>query len=1337
MGKLVGKKTGQKTTAGKDVYITPEGERVSEKSVTIKFGENDFVNAPSIIDGIRYTEDEIRDMLLDGTMRPTSRHDTEEEAIKAAIRRSNNLNSGGMTPAEKAREQMRSMGLSAPYIGSRETRTEEEIARDRKTLAENVPVLGEAMLAKEIAGDVKDKDYIGAGLNTLALAAGVVPGPGKALSKGIRKFNKTRKAYKLAVQSEDKKLYPLFVNADKELPVGKWIEADFPDTAFTAPNGKVYVPTRGAERKPTKYFLEDKEITKREYNRLGPNAKPFARVEPGEVSKGTGDQVKIPNEETAEKLKDAGFPVSKPTKNAPHGTVLSVAARPGLHASQNPVATHLGPEDLIVTNSEKRKLIKAGVTPEAFKSKTFFYDENNKIVGKTKRKKLSKEELAKLKSKKVNYVKRRAEDQVFVEVEMADDVDYQSMLAKEGKTDINDRVPKGGSYRYSDGQADSDQWVVGGDMKITKVLSRAESRQLQKERGVVDLPYRDEVEEIIGRKFSKGGVVMDDYQLAKITDEPQNYATGGIAKQMEMFQDGGLMDEGGTVDPVSGNDVPPGSTQEEVRDDIPAQLSEGEFVFPADVVRFIGLEKLMKIRQQAKAGLKRMEEMGQMGNADEAIMPDDVPFTIDDLDMEDEEPLEFQLGGTVSKAGTGIAGYTTPNIPTTGVLPNPGNNPTGMPQPQFPIFQPMPFGTAQQPIQAASQQQQMLPNLSVQPGIPYYPGFTPFPPGFQPPPMNLPPTDPATGQLKLPTFYDMVGQPGAAGQATTDPDATKDATTPPATDVRSDDSGDGQSDNPGAGFVEPELGELDFSNLGNLGAEAKRAFTNLTDPIRELFGMESKLGDRKDAEAMAGLGSTPGSYLIGDIFESANRKTDAFGGSEKFGLTNPELRSATFKQAGAQLATLGITNPLTAIMKDLGILDFKVDDIGRAGFSGMNAALGSLGFTNRGQLFNNAQATLVGSAMAAAHAASIKGLSPTEIQAEYNKVLNTPAARQIQRNSYNTIKSSIAENMGKTSISDAELVTEMARVERTAIQDKETGFNRQTPRGSKPGQPADAEFRSNVITDRRGNAVVQERSKTKANPKGNPVLSEKGRRTKSRLDSTINQARTVRSLADRVAGVTQASGYPAGVTQRDFGRETVVESAAREAANRAQAERQAAARARADAAFAAAKADREERGDFGSDGQSDNESSPGGGYGSDQGTGGGGDMGVICLTEDMKVRRNGVIDFVTNVQVGDIVDYTKVTEVLHKHMREGYYVVNGELKITNDHPVLANGSWKLTEDLVLGDYINDVKVASIEYIEKVTPTVYIGTEADRYTVYTEGATYTVHGQYKNALKKAA
>ncbi len=48
MAETVGTKTEQKTSAGKDVYKTPEGESVSEKSVTIKFGDGAYVNAPSI-----------------------------------------------------------------------------------------------------------------------------------------------------------------------------------------------------------------------------------------------------------------------------------------------------------------------------------------------------------------------------------------------------------------------------------------------------------------------------------------------------------------------------------------------------------------------------------------------------------------------------------------------------------------------------------------------------------------------------------------------------------------------------------------------------------------------------------------------------------------------------------------------------------------------------------------------------------------------------------------------------------------------------------------------------------------------------------------------------------------------------------------------------------------------------------------------------------------------------------------------------------------------------------------------------------------------------------------
>ncbi len=91
-----------------------------------------------------------------------------------------------------------------------------------------------------------------------------------------------------------------------------------------------------------------------------------------------------------------------------------------------------------------------------------------------------------------------------------------------------------------------------------------------------------------------------------------------LADQMnKMLAEGGVMQEGGTVDPVSGNDVPVGAMQEEVRDDIDAKLSEGEFVFPADVVRFIGLQTLMKLRDKAKMGLQRMNDIGQMGNAEE------------------------------------------------------------------------------------------------------------------------------------------------------------------------------------------------------------------------------------------------------------------------------------------------------------------------------------------------------------------------------------------------------------------------------------------------------------------------------------------------------------------------------------------------------------------------------------------------------------------------------------------------------------------------------------------------------------------------------------------------
>jgi hypothetical protein len=152
----------------------------------------------------------------------------------------------------------------------------------------------------------------------------------------------------------------------------------------------------------------------------------------------------------------------------------------------------------------------------------------------------------------------------------------------------------------------------------------------------------------------------------------------------QLFAEGGMKDEGGTVDPVSGNDVPAGSLQNEVRDDIDAKLSEGEFVIPADVVRYIGLERLMKIRDEAKQGLSRMSEIGQMGNADqvenpEALHEDEEGFDseIDDIisevDGEQMGEQKFARGGVVKVPEAGKDILAKYNIQRTSVT-NPAND---------------------------------------------------------------------------------------------------------------------------------------------------------------------------------------------------------------------------------------------------------------------------------------------------------------------------------------------------------------------------------------------------------------------------------------------------------------------------------------------------------------------------------------------------------------------------------------------------------------------------------------------------------------------------------------
>ena len=174
----------------------------------------------------------------------------------------------------------------------------------------------------------------------------------------------------------------------------------------------------------------------------------------------------------------------------------------------------------------------------------------------------------------------------------------------------------------------------------------------------------------VGRGLSAKGTVIDISELVDQykVEEPRQFAEGGVVDDMDkqmkfaFMQEGGLTDDGTKVDPVSGNEVPAGSMAEEVRDDIPAQLSEGEYVVPADVVRYYGVKFFEDLRDQAKMGLTDMEANGRIGGE-----PTMIEGEISDEDFERAlNSMNFAEGGFVgtNPITSQYPNYTTPGFST-------------------------------------------------------------------------------------------------------------------------------------------------------------------------------------------------------------------------------------------------------------------------------------------------------------------------------------------------------------------------------------------------------------------------------------------------------------------------------------------------------------------------------------------------------------------------------------------------------------------------------------------------------------------------------------------------
>ncbi len=228
--------------------------------------------------------------------------------------------------------------------------------------------------------DNETTELLSSVLSPSGAAKGAIGGLAALAGLGIKNVNKkpitdilraepqkTVKGYKLfnTKSGDQTKLYPLYVNADKEVPIGQWIDA------------------------------ESGELTKN-----------------GKVKSSLGE----------------------------------LAYRPGWHAGDMPVATHIG-----------------GKSDPSLKAPDY-----------------------------------RKPEQVWAEVEMPADVDWQSVANKNGinakgklvsgKAHITDQLPAGGHYRYKTNPNMTGEWLIGGSMKVNKLLTPEEVMAINEANGVFDLP---------------------------------------------------------------------------------------------------------------------------------------------------------------------------------------------------------------------------------------------------------------------------------------------------------------------------------------------------------------------------------------------------------------------------------------------------------------------------------------------------------------------------------------------------------------------------------------------------------------------------------------------------------------------------------------------------------------------------------------------------------------------------------------------------------------------------------------------------------------------------------
>lgn len=194
-------------------------------------------------------------------------------------------------------------------------------------------------------------------------------------------------------------------------------------------------------------------------------------------------------------------------------------------------------------------------------------------------------------------------------------------------------------------------YALGGLVDAQKGIATEEGKDMANKKFQMDNKKADK----------DGNGELSAYE--KVAGEAVQKAEADNPEQDEKYgmNCGGMMMPEEEMDPVSGNPIPLGSTASNVRDDIEIYVSEGEYVLPADVVKWHGLKHIMEMQDEAKMGLMGMfaegliqevameheEEISEVEETEEEDIPSEdmdvevAAVEVDDMMDEEEETEEL------------------------------------------------------------------------------------------------------------------------------------------------------------------------------------------------------------------------------------------------------------------------------------------------------------------------------------------------------------------------------------------------------------------------------------------------------------------------------------------------------------------------------------------------------------------------------------------------------------------------------------------------------------------------------------------------------------------------